>query len=437
MNCKITTENISAYLDKVLSDSEMEQFDAHFQECSACRQELAEMQKTIELLASLDEVIPPASFRRELRSKLEKSVSKDRFSLINFWQRVARKRYTTFAPIAVAMILLIIIVPFAIENSQTKLFKSDFSRSTADSVDGVAGMAVPPEYMTNQSVMDAKESEMMPDSMKRDIARVGNEGPADADYNIEGAETPTIMKTYSQEELNEEIIPQERKIIKNADLRLRVDSLEQTVAEIKNQLSTMGGYLASESTSARDTQGTIRGYLQIRLPYQQFDSFLDSLGTMGKLQNSNIYTQDVTEEFVDVASRLKVMRQKEERLLAILDKAGQLADVLAVENELAHTRAELESLEGRLRYLNNRVDYSTININLEQVTVPTQAISAGGLEGVFGRAAEAFITTINNLLVGLGKLVVFIFAALPVFIIIVIICYIAWRLSKKRIKKDK
>lgn len=432
MNCENITGNLSAYLDQELPSAEMEQIKVHLTKCSSCRQNIAELQQTIDILRSLDEVIPPASFRRELRSKLEQGVKGNvrpkRVPFRDIWQGLINRRYA-IASVAVAMIFLVVIAPFAIENYSLKSYDLLSSKSTEEApYNGSDGMNI---------MGTVSESEIMQD---RDMRVYGSSTKAGGGpmYTavplVSPAQAPLAADdaAYVEDKSLDKQIELERKIIKNADLMLRVDDYEQTVAEIKQQLIPLNGYLANESINARDDQGNISGYLRIRLPHEHFDSFIDSLGTLGKLRNSNIYTQNVTEEFVDVESRLKVMQQKEERLLAILDKAGQLADILAVENELAHTRAEIESLVGRLRYLNNRVDYSTISLNLEQVAVPTQNLSAGGLTGVFGRAVEAFIISINSLLVGLGKLIVFIFAALPVLILIVLIFFIIWRIYKKK-----
>ncbi len=429
MKCEFVAENLSAYLDQELPVEEMNQIENHLQECAECRQELTEMQSTIALLASLDEVIPPASFRRELRTKLEKSAKRKGFSLDFLMKKIMGR--SVFAPVAVAMILLIIAVPFIFENSRLRLGMSQKAAESSAPAYNMAG-----DYAVENEALTGKA--FTADGLKAQQGLVAG-GSGSQARDMAGSVSPTATAKDSEavqaEIFNKEISQYERKIIKNADLELHVDSYDQAVADIKKQVGSLGGYIANESLYSRNAQDSPRGSIVIRLPFQQFDSFLSGLEGLGKVENRNIYTQDVTEEFVDIESRLKVLRNKEERLLTILQKSGQLADILAVENELANTRAELESLEGRLRYLSNRVDYSTITVYLVQVVVPTQTISAGGLEGVLTQAREAFILTINNLLYALGKLVVFLGAALPVLIIIgVIIFVLRKRVGKKSVQ---
>lgn len=435
MNCKTIGENISAYLDKALPADEMHQVEAHLSNCSECRQELTDLQKTVALLTSLDEVIPPASFRRELRSKLEKRVTRKRFSWETLMQKLPDLRRSSLAPAAVAMILLIVALPFIIDMPNLGLSKAEKSKATQNSVSDGRGVA--PDVATNFTTKGFDSS-----ANKTQVTV----GSADGVYGDNaGAPTQALTKSAPNVRMSTnfqvqdtapkiaEPVIQERKIIKNADLQLQVDDYQQTVEAVKQQVISLGGYITNESVSAKDSQGSMRGNLQIRMPYLQFETFLNGIEGLGKVQNRNIYTQDVTEEFVDVESRLKAMQTKEERLLAILQNTGKLADLLAVENELANTRAELESLQGRLRFLSNRVDYSTINFNIEQVVVPTQTISTGGLQGVLMKTKEAFIKAINNILLDTGKLVVWIGSALPYLIILSVLVYSFWRWTRKKL----
>lgn len=439
MNCQTIGDNLSAYLDKALPPDEMREIEKHLSACPECRQELAELQKTINLLASLDEVIPPASFRRDLRKKLEKNTEKRRFTWSALRHRLPRIRNSAFAPVAVVMILFIVAIPFALKNAQFGLGNAAKSELAQDSAGTVRGVMPEAPEARNKVLMDMNET-----GRSVDTGAV----PADGGYDLNGksfegealmkgapAPAPGIAAAPMGADTGIKTIDPavaERKIIKNADLRLQVDNYETAVEEVKKQVASLGGYIAGESVNVKDQQGTKRGNIQIRMPYQQFEAFLDSVEVLGKVQNRNIYTQDVTEEFVDLESRLKAMQTKEERLLAILQKAGQLADVLAVENELANTRAQLESLQGRLRFLNNRVDYSSINMSIDQVVVPTQTISAGGLEGVLIKAKEAFIKAINNILLDMGKLVVWISSALPYLLVLTALVYIFWRWARKK-----
>ena len=89
-------------------------------------------------------------------------------------------------------------------------------------------------------------------------------------------------------------------------------------------------------------------------------------GLAEKVDAKNINTQDVTEEFIDVEARLKTKKELEARYLELLKQAKTVADIVSIEGQIANVRAEIESMEGRLKYLNNQVSFSTLSVSYYQ-----------------------------------------------------------------------
>lgn len=386
MECKKIKEGLSAFLDDELSAEEKVFWQNHFDNCASCRDELAVLRKTADTFSSLGEMAPPANFRRELYHQLAKSIVPSMKCKKKSWfQR------PFFFPAAIAIVLLVVFVSF---------LRPGFPGRQKLAVDGLVNVA--------GGIAPRMES---------------------FDLSEEGG-TPRLMSTATMVQNNmekfsaakqmaEEIL--ERKLIKNAEIVLWVDDYEASLQNLKSKVSVLGGYITNETVNVLDSLGNKKGYLEARIPCLRFDEFFAEADRWGKIKNSHIYSRDVTEEFIDVQSRLRTMSTKEERLLDILQKTGQLSDILAVENELANTRAQLESLEGRLRYLNNQTEFSTFNLTIEQVVVSTQQVSASGLKGVSYRAREAFIRAINNILLGTGMFLVFLSAAIPYLVVITIV----------------
>ncbi len=422
MNCNEVRESLSAFLDNELSTNEKTLLQSHLDECTGCQKELEELQKVAVQLSSLEEVVPPASFRNELFAKLEEGLSKEvrqrekRVSLRGFMHKfTAVTKQTAFLPVAISLILLLIIVPVFFDLPRLGM-KSTMKSTVVEKAGGLADFSSSAksgaaENLKRNSVQNTASSLRASETMF-------SYDTANADESIQPQEA-NLLKTSAKEHAESPV--HERKVIKNANLTLSVDDYDSTVKAIADKTLALDGYIVNESVQAIDGRGTKRGSLQIRIPQARFENFLAGVDTLGRVRHRGIFTDDVTEEYVDVESRLQAMRTKEERLLAILTKSGNLSDVLAVENELAKTRADLESLQGRLRYLNNRTDFSTFNITLEQLIASTQQVSASGLKGVGLRAKGAFIQAINNILVGLGKLVVFISAAIPYLVIVAVL----------------
>lgn len=142
--------------------------------------------------------------------------------------------------------------------------------------------------------------------------------------------------------------------------------------------------------------------IQARVPSDRFDRTVLDLEAMGKVLNKQVTAQDITEEYVDTEARARSLKKTEERLIEHLAKSGVLEDILRVEKELTRVREKIEQLDGRLRFLGDRVKYSTITITVQEAPkgetiVPPQTFSTakelsetlrsmvGFLQGVWSR----------------------------------------------------
>ncbi len=418
MNCKRIEENLSAYLDGALTVEETEEIKTHLMNCPACQKAYDDLKETVTMLSSLEEIIPPAGFRREIYSKLQKEQAQsDRFAFLHLSDRFKRINRYQLMPVAAVLIIMLLSLP---------LLKDALNMGMAKKADSS------PAQTAGEYDMNAKTKENSMRSTADNVAITGFSVKDEA-LKQQALGIQKNMETAPQAPLapiDGSVI--ERKIMKNADIALSVDNYDSTVAAIKDKVAAAGGYITNENGVSAGAEDIRNGYMQVRVPDSQFEVFLSDMDSLGKVKSRNIYSQDVTEEYVDVESRLKAMRTKEERLLAILATSGKLSDILAVENELANTRAQLESLEGRLRYLNNRTEFSNIGINIEQAVTSTQQISTGGLTGVMIKAKEAFILAVNKIIKDAGKLVVLISSALPYIILALIVGYGFWLIIKKK-----
>jgi hypothetical protein len=157
-----------------------------------------------------------------------------------------------------------------------------------------------------------------------------------------------------------------RRIIFDADIRLVVKKVADAETEINKYLKQVDGYVAEASVDR--TQGEeLTGRWKVRVPVNKFDSFLDEVAKLGVAENRRQTAQDVTEEYVDLEAQIANKKRLEERIVALLkDATGKIKDVLEVENQLSRVRGEIEQLEGRLRYLTNRTDFTTVSISARE-----------------------------------------------------------------------
>lgn len=195
---------------------------------------------------------------------------------------------------------------------------------------------------------------------------------SDKDYNFNAVvlEEAEVVANYdskkdfrnpSKELKKEDHINLERKFIKNGRVVFETDSISKTKILITKLVKDYKGYISSENTSKHSNR--INQFLTLRIPAEQFDLFLKELSKgVKEYDEKSINISDVTEQFYDLTSRLKNKKQLEKRYLEILSKARSVKEILDVEREIGKLREDIESAEGRLKYLNSQVSLSTLHI---------------------------------------------------------------------------
>jgi len=153
------------------------------------------------------------------------------------------------------------------------------------------------------------------------------------------------------------------KLIKNGYLTIEVENYKESRKKIKELVIQNGGYLGNES----ETNETYRisNEIIIRIPATTFDKMMEGLIAEGiKTDSKRIEVQDVGEEYADLTARIEAKKAVEKRYLEILNKANKISDILEVEEKLRVIREETEAAQGRVKYLESQVSYSTITLSL-------------------------------------------------------------------------
>jgi vacuolar-type H+-ATPase subunit I/STV1 len=223
---------------------------------------------------------------------------------------------------------------------------------------------------------------------------------------------------------------QERKVIFNATLSLSVEDLTLAINEIKESTKVFEGYVVEESTFSEDN--AFIGSMTVRIPQSEFDAYLRKVESLGKGSPQKAITgSDVTEEYVDLSSRLKAKEAVQQRLESFLNEATKTDDLLAISNELSRVQEEVEQLKGQINYLENQSDYSTVTISLEQKKRPVPSIGERDFE-TLSEAKHLFITTSNGLLAFFSKTIVLLIGLSPILLPLLIIgLFFLYRFRKK------
>lgn len=217
----------------------------------------------------------------------------------------------------------------------------------------------------------------------------------------------------------------QRRIIHSAEYRMQVTDLETASRQAQLLVQRYGGYVAGSETSNSDYE--LNSRLTLRLPVERFDSVLTELAALSIFTDyRNIRSQDVTEEWLDLETRLQTKRDVRDRYIDILrNRAQTVEDILNAEEKIRVITEEIESQEGRLRFLRDQVALSTIELNLyERLTAPHASSS---LHQPFGRrVANAFRGGWS----GLVEMLVWLVAIWPVWLLGGA-AFVLWRTMKR------
>ncbi|MEW9698106.1 DUF4349 domain-containing protein [Paenibacillus sp. SI8] len=223
-----------------------------------------------------------------------------------------------------------------------------------------------------------------------------------------------------------------RKLIYQANLVMPVEDYGKAQTELRNLVALSGAYILQFSENA--STGERGGTYTIKVAANGFVSLLDGLEKISPSLQRNIQGQDVTEEYVDLESRLKAKQLVETRLLGFMDKASKTDDLLAFSNELSKVQGEIEQIKGRMRYLDQNVTYSTIELRMYQQTGNKPLLSDPSKITLEDRITRAWNSSLNVLAAVLQGILVFLAAALPVLVLAAIIIVPIWVFRRKRNK---
>ncbi|MFJ5867122.1 DUF4349 domain-containing protein [Streptomyces parvus] len=215
-------------------------------------------------------------------------------------------------------------------------------------------------------------------------------------------------------------------VIRTATLSVEVKSVPRAVAAARGVVEGAGGLVATENTERLDdTYET--SHLVLRVPQERFQEVLRELAGSGKLLSRTSNAKDVTDQVVDVESRISTQRASVARVRELMDQAEKISDVVALEGELSSRQSDLESLLAQQASLKDRTSLATITLDLTQPDAPGDDGSKDedpGFLDALGGGWDAFVTMLRWIAVAFG-------AAFP-FLLTAALAVAVWRVLRKR-----
>jgi hypothetical protein len=220
------------------------------------------------------------------------------------------------------------------------------------------------------------------DAVKLQFAKVDDKpDPAKPDNSkaegVTGRTPETVIDAATTQDR-----PLQRHIIRNGSVEFEVDSFDSAFMQIQKIVTEEGGFVSS-TDSDKLPNGKVKGTITVRVPPDHLDVLVLKLRGLGDLKTQRIAAQDITKQYTDLESALRAARTMETRLLEIIKSGkGEVKDLVEAEKQLGVYREKIEQIEGELRYYNNLVSLSTLNITLYErdIRTPTAAFESESVQ---------------------------------------------------------
>lgn len=232
-------------------------------------------------------------------------------------------------------------------------------------------------------------------------------------------------------------LPADQKIITTIRMDAETEDMDPLLQGINAKVSQLGGYMEMQEIYNGSTYNSYsyrHAYLTVRIPAQSLNDFVEHVGENANVVSSNTSTENVTLSYIATESRIKALETEQARLLELLAKAENMEDLLLIESRLTEVRTELEQVNSVLRSYDNRINYSTIHLDIEEVKEYTETKEP---ETFWDRISTGFVNSLKNVGEGIVNFVVFLVVAFPYFLPFILIAVVIIVIIKAAEKKKK
>lgn len=198
-------------------------------------------------------------------------------------------------------------------------------------------------------------------------------------------------------------------LVKRAEMALEVDDMETAIQQaMAIARSTGGDVLNLQNQTPPSETATHTAFLELRIPQAQLNEALNRLADVGAVKRQSMSAEDVSTQLVDLEARLRNLRKAEDMVLGIMERSGEIGEVLQVAQELRNIRGSIEQIDGQLNALKTRVRFSTVSLNLTRpgAATPSQSGVWTQVQDTWNSATRSMATfTVDLMQLGIWLMV--------------------------------
>lgn len=294
------------------------------------------------------------------------------------------------------------------------------------------------DKMTEANDTSFNSTGAMKPSMDMEYVEMDTVMEESAKYDGAGMETGSTASKTQGESVKESAAATERKLIKTVDMNVETQEFDELVACVEQQVKALGGYIENmELYNGRSyysyKSGARNANIIIRIPQAKLDAFLGEISGISNVISRSESVKDITLTYVDLDSHKKALIAEQDRLLQLMERAETIDELITIESRLSDLRYQIQSMESQLRTYDNKVDYSTINLYINEVEVFTPVEE----ESTWERISSGFVDNIKSIKDGFVELVIWFTVSVPYLLIWAVIIIVAVLIVRRIIKKKR
>ena len=219
----------------------------------------------------------------------------------------------------------------------------------------------------------------------------------------------------------------ERKIVYTSSLDIETKNFDQDVESIRDLVSANDGFMEYTSVYGSEEDYGRTADFNVRIPVDNYNSFMDSVGSIGSVTYSDENANDITSDYVDVQARIKALKTKLSRLEELEQNATTVEDLLAIEDRINEVQTQIEQYTAQIKMYDNQVSYSTVYITVEEVVTYTEK-----QKDTFGsRLLTAISSSCSHFVSFLQAFIIGVIYILPYILVALVILGIVWFATRK------